>query len=142
MADEFGDVEGAVKSYLLSWAPLTALIGSRCYLSLPRQGVEYPCVDLFLVAGRDDPSPDVPMDLAVMQINAWGSIYPNGNGNKAEATNVYLQIRSALKAIRSKVLVGAVALHGATVESAIWLPDQDDSRPRYAITTQVTALSV
>lgn len=140
MSGELPDVEGALRTYFRAWPPLTGLVAQRIYLSLPRDNVVYPCLDLFRVGGGDDPS-EAPVDRALIQINCWGELYANGNGNKTQAAQVAFAVRSGLNALRGRVDVGTVALMGSTVESVIWLLDPADARPRYAVTTLVTAMT-
>jgi len=141
------DTEGAMKTYLRAWVPLDAeLAGNGIYFGIPKDADEddFALVTIKRVGGSDDTS-EAPIDLALLQIDVWGKIDPaSGNGLKADCTRATGVLHDALSALRSRTLVtlpsaAVVALFGANVESVIWLPDADNDRPRYSVTTQVTA---
>lgn len=148
MSDDFPDVEGGLRTYLRADAGViaaTATVGSEAsvWFGIPKGATEayYPMAVVFLVTATDDTS-DAPLDIPLVQIDCWGSLHPNGNGDKASATALVNAVRSALHAVRGRtVLAPGITAFGFNVESAAWLPDPDNDRPRYAITAEGAAIS-
>ena len=143
MADEaFPDVEGAFRDYLRAETQVTAIVGNRAFFGVPVNAGEssYPMLVVSRVGGGDDPSADVPMDQALVQIDAWGEVDGKGFGDKTSCRALANAVRRACRKIRSATTQSGVILYGAVVQSDLWLPDPDTRRPRYAITVVVTAI--
>lgn len=141
------DTEGAVRTYLRAYTPLQAEWGQRVWFGTPKVVDEddFPHAVVFRAGGGQDPG-ESPVDLAVVQVDVWGSLDASGNGLKADCTRVTGKVQDALELLRTRTNVtlpggSVVALFGAVVESVIWLPDPDNDRPRYAVTSQVTAMA-
>jgi hypothetical protein len=132
------DVEGELRSYLRADAGVAALVGARVFFGVPKRAAEatFPLVVVRRVGGGQDGS-DAPVDVALMQIDCWGSI-ANGNGLKAGATALVNAVRSSLEAVGTD---STAVLKGANVETVLWLPEADNDRPRYSVTAVVTAIS-
>lgn len=137
------DPEGAVRTRLRADAGVTAIVGQRVFFGIPKDADEstFPLVVVSRVGGGQDGS-DAPVDVALLQVDCWGSIDASGNGRKAEAQALVNSARAALEAMGiDQPIVAGTQLHGANVESVLWLPDPDNARPRYALTAEVTAVS-
>lgn len=133
------DVEGAARDYLRADAGVAALVGARVFFGIPKGAKEatFPLVVVSRVGGGQATG-DAPVDVALLQIDCWGSIGTEGNGLKAGATALVNAVRSSLDAVGTD---STAVLKGANVESVLWLPDADNDRPRYAVTAEVTAIS-
>lgn len=133
------DVEGACKTRLRGRTP----VGNRVFFGIPKSADEtdYPLIVVTRVGGGADLS-DAPVDVALIQFDVWGRLDASGNGDKAGATAVVNTLRAELEAMGTdQPIVAGTQLHGANVESVLWLPDPDNARPRYAVTAEVTAVS-
>lgn len=134
------DVEGATRTWLRNHAAVTAVVGARVFFGIPKKDPTFPLVTVQRVGGGADPS-DAPVDRALIQVDCWGGIDASGNGKKAEATAVVNAVRTALEAVGTDLTaISGVTLHGATVESVLWLPEQGNDRPRYTVTAEVAAI--
>lgn len=141
MSIEWPDVEGGVRAYLRADADVQAALGGsqRVFFGIPRSPT-WPLAVVARVGGGSDSS-DVPIDVALVQVDCWGVIDTNGYPLKAGAWALVNAVRSALERIRERVHVSdSCDLHGAQVTSIVWLPDPDNDRPRYSLTAEVTAL--
>lgn len=131
------DVEGALRTYLRNDTGLAALVDRRVFFGVPQDPTRFPLVTIQRIGGGQDPSADVPIDLAVVQVDAWGN--PR---RKDEAYGVMAAIRTALEAIRGRTqLDTGVTAFGAEVETVLFAPDPADDRPRYSATVLVTAIA-
>jgi hypothetical protein len=140
---EFPDVEGALRAYLRADAGVSALVGQRVFFDVPRSTREssYPLITVARVGGGTDAS-DVPIDLALISIDVWGTLDASGNGDKAGATAVVNAVRSALEAMNGRTTLSAgVDAFGAQEAGVVWLPDPDNGRPHYTVTAEVTAIA-
>lgn len=134
------DVEGAVRTYLRGETPA----GNRVFFGVPRDADEdtWPLIVVSRVGGGGDGS-DAPVDVALVQLDCWGTFGASGNGDKAGATALVNAARAALEAMGTdQPILSGTQLHGANVESVLWLPDPDNDRPRYVATAEVTAVAV
>lgn len=137
------DVEGGVRTFLRANAGVSAIVGTHVFFGVPRKATEdtFPLVIVQRVGGGDDPS-EVPIDVALVQIDCWGGIDDSGNGKKAEAASLLNAVRNAFFAIRGRTALSpTVDAAGITVQSVVWLPDPANDRPRYSVTAEVTAIS-
>lgn len=131
------DVEGGLRTYLRADSGLAALVNRRVFFGVPKGDTRYPLVTIQRVGGGDDPSADVPIDRALIQVDVWGE--PR---RKSQATEVLGALRTALEAIRGRVhLSPGIDAFGATVETVFYAPDPADDRPRYIVTALVTAIA-
>lgn len=132
MTTQWPDVEGALVDYLKTH------VTSNAFLGIPN-GVwkapdKFPLITVQRVGGGQDPS-EVPLDLALMQIDVWGR-----GRDKAGCWNVVATVRDVLATIRGHTLLRSdVVAYGAEVNNVVYAPDAADGRPRYVITTQVVA---
>lgn len=143
MSDAFPDVEGGLRAWLRTRSEVTAIVGQRVFFGVPKGATEatFPLVVVQRVGGGDDGG-ESPVDVALVQIDCWGSFDASGNGRKAEARALVNAVRSALHDIRTRTtLTTGVDVFGANVEADIWAPDPDNDRPRYVLTAEVTAIS-
>jgi len=143
VTDTLPDVEGGLRTYLRANTGVSTIVGQRVFFGVPKSAVEatFPLVTVQRVGGGD-PGGEAPVDVALVQIDCWGSIDSSGNGDKAEAWTVVNAVRSALRVVNGRTtLKSGVAAFGITVESVVWLPDPDNDRPRYSVTAEVTAIS-
>lgn len=140
MTVEWPDVEGGVRAYLRADGDVRAALGGsqRVFFGVPTSPT-WPLAVVSRVGGGSDTS-DVPIDLALIQVDCWGAITTAGTGDKAGATALVNAVRSALEAMGDHTATPTCRLVGADVESVLWLPDPDNDRPRYALTAEVTAL--
>lgn len=132
------DVEGLLRTHLRADTGVAAIVGARVFFGVPKGATEatFPLVVVQRVGGGADHS-EAPLDVALMQVDCWGSI-ANGNGLKAPCTALVNSVRAALEAVGTD---STAALKGANVESVLWLPQVDNDRPRYAVTAVVSAIS-
>lgn len=131
------DVEGAVRAWLRADTGVQAVVDRRVFFGVPQDPARYPLVTIQRVGGGNDPSADVPIDQAVLQVDVWGN--PR---RKDEAHRALAAVRTALERIRgnTRLDAGTVAF-GADVESVAFFPDPADDRPRYTATVLVTAIA-
>jgi hypothetical protein len=143
-AEQYPDVEGALRTWLRGQATITALVGQRVFFGVPRKANEasFPMIVVRRVGGTDDGS-EAPVDRALIQFDAWGSLDASGNGDKAAATTLVNTLRALFFTVRGRTaLTATVAAFGITVVGGpLWLPDPDNDRPRYVVTAEVTAIS-
>jgi hypothetical protein len=73
------------------------------FFGVPKGATEatFPLVTVSRVGGGDDFS-EVPIDIALVQIDCWGGIDDSGNGKKAEAVSLLNAVRNACLAIRGR----------------------------------------
>lgn len=135
------DPEGIVRDALKLDSGVTAIAGNRVFFGIPRRAVEatFPLVTVARVGGGADRS-EVPLDVALVQIDCWGSLNTAGDGLKASCTALVNAVRSSLEAMGTVARIAGVEL-GVNVESVLWLPDPENARPRYSITAEVAAIS-
>jgi hypothetical protein len=134
------DVEGAVRTRLRGQTPA----GNRVFFGIPKDARDesWPLIVVSRVGGGADQS-DAPVDVALIQLDCWGTLSAEGIGDKAGATALVNSARAALEAMGTdQPIVAGTQLHGANVESVLWLPDPDNDRPRYVVTAEVTAVAV
>lgn len=130
--DDFPDVEEGMRAYLRANAGIQAVVGGRVFFGVPKSSPTFPLITLSRVGGGDDAS-EAPIDQAVVMFNCWG-------GSKIEALRAANAIRRALRLIRGKTQVATgVFAHGAQVDGVVFSPDPADDRPRYVVTSRVTA---
>lgn len=130
---DFSDVEEGVRQYLRNDTDVDAVVDRRVFFGVPKEGPTFPLITVRRVGGGDDAS-EAPVDLAVVSISCWGT------NTKSSAWSTAAAVRKALHKIRRKTLLApGVYAHGATVDGVIWSPDPEDARPRYIVTTRVTA---
>lgn len=135
------DPEGLVQAHLKSDTAVTAIAGFRVFFGIPRKADEstFPLVTVARVGGAQDRS-EVPLDVALVQVDCWGSLDAKGNGLKRDCLTLVNTVRASLEAMGT---VTPIAGHqvGVNVESVLWLPDPDNARPRYSITAEVAAIA-
>lgn len=137
------DVEGALRTWLRTQTDVTTIVGNRVFFGIPRKAIEttFPLVSIERVGGGADLS-EAPVDLALIQIDCWGSLNTNGDPLKATATTLVNAVRASLESVTTRTtLTTGVDVFGINVESVVWAPDPDNDRPRYAITAEVTAIA-
>lgn len=139
------DVEGGVKTYLRTFAPLQTLIGTRVFLAVPgpTNGVPptFPLVTVQRVGGSLDLS-EVPLDLALIQIDVWGRLDASNHPMWAELMGVVNAVRSALTVPIGRTTASAdVDVFGVQEAGLVRLVDQANGRPRYSLTVEVSAIS-
>lgn len=135
----WADVEGLVRTYLRADAGVTGLVGQRVFFGIPKEAKErtFPLVVVSRAGGGQAPG-EAPLDVAIIQVDCWGSIDERtGNGIKATATALVNTVRAAFEAVGTDA---TAVLAGANVESVLWLPDQDNDRPRYVLTAEVSSI--
>lgn len=143
MTTEFPDTEGAVRAYLRSHSDVSAIVGTRVFFGVP-DSPTFPLIVVARVGGFDETS-EAPLDQALVQIDSFGDLHPDtlNHPNKAQATAVNLAVRQALYDLRQPTVVDltdtSVRLCGALIQSDLYRPDPGDGRPRYIVTTQITA---
>lgn len=150
MSTEFPDVEGAVRSYLRAHADVVAVASNRGYFAVPTN----PTWPLYVVTevGTFEAESDAPVDDVTIRIDCWGDVHAGTENHpkKGQARALRDAVRQALHdlhhhpvdidlAATSDRAAQTVRLDGARVQSALYVPDPTDSRPRYAITASVTA---
>ena len=137
------DVEGGLRTYLRANSGVSALVGNRVFFGVPRKATEtsFPLVTVQRVGGGADLS-DAPVDVALLQVDCWGSLNANGDPLKVTATHLVNTVRAAVEAVNGRTtLTSGVDAFGITVESVVWAPDPDNDRPRYSVTAEVTAIA-
>lgn len=125
------DVEGAMRDYLRADAGVSALVSTRVFFGIPRNGARFPLAVVRKVAGRQDGS-EAPLDVATIQVDAWGT-------TKANAATLRSAVRDACDALREPTTQGTVVLYGANCVGDTWVPDPESDQPRYAMTFEVVA---
>lgn len=131
--NDWPDVEGGLRDWLRTNPGVAALVSTRVWFGIPDDPT-FPLVTVARVGGGDDES-EAEIDQALIQVDCWGR-----DRNKAEATSVALAVRKALHDIRgATTLKTGVVAYGAVVVDDRFLPDQQTSQPRYALTVAVTA---
>lgn len=135
------DPEGIIRDALRADAGVSAITGARTFFGIPRKADEatFPLNVVSRVGGSQDRS-EVPLDVALVQIDCWGSLNAAGDGLKAQCTAQVNAVRSCLEAMGTVTRVAGTEI-GVNVESVLWLPDPDNARPRYSITAEVAAIS-
>lgn len=134
------DVEGALRTWLREHADIQAVVGRRVFFGVPKSPT-WPLITVQRIGGGQDSS-EAPVDLALVQLDVWGSIDPSGNGRKAETTAAVNALRSVLGSVSNRTaLTSAVDVFGIEVVSVVWAPDPEDDRPRYVVTAEVAAMS-
>lgn len=128
----FPDCEKLVKDLLEADTGVTALVPSRVFMGVPAEAV-FPFIVIKQIAGTDDGS-DAPVARDTIEIQCWGPLR-----NKASAGAVKDAVREALYNIRRRTTVGGQVCHGASLDSIVYVPDSETDRPRYIVTTTVTA---
>jgi hypothetical protein len=140
---DWPDVEGALRDYLRADAGVSALVGQRVFFDIPKatRDSSWPMITVARVGGATDAS-EVPLDLALMSIDVWGSLDASGNGDKAGAAAVVNAVRSALEAMNGRTtLTTGVDGFGVQEAGVVWLPDPGNGRPHYTVTAEVTAIA-
>lgn len=141
MSTNYPDPEGLIRDGLKADAGVVAIVGNRGFFGIPKRATEA-TFPLFTVArvGGGQALGDAPLDVALVQIDCWGSLDARGNGLKAQCTALVNAVRSSLEAMGTETRIAGVEL-GVNVESVLWLPDPDNARPRYSITAEVAVIS-
>lgn len=136
------DVEGALVTFLKANAAVAALVGTRVFYGIPKAAKPdaWPLITVQRIGGGDDPS-EAPVDVALLQVDCWGTISANGYGEKLPCTQLTNAVRSACRSFAGPTLAAGVYAAGIDVQSVIWLPDPANDRPRYSLTVEVAALS-
>ena len=141
---ELPDTEGAARAYLRSHTDVAAAVGTRVFFAVPAEAT-FPLVTVRSV-GAFEGSSDDPHDLALLQFDCWGDLHTDtlASPNKAQANAVRLAVRQALYDLHHTpqdidLTDHTVRLHGAVVQSDLYLPDPDNARPRYVVTGQIAA---
>jgi hypothetical protein len=143
VTDTFPDIEGALRTWLRTKASLTAIVGQRIFFGVPKGATEssFPLIIVQLIGMAVERS-DAPLDVALVQFDVWGSLDASGNGVKSTATALANALRSELDAVRGRTaLTASVDAFGIELAGMNWLPDQDNDRPRYVVTAEVTAIA-
>ena len=141
---DYPDVEGALRTWLRAQPAVTALVAQRVFFGVPEKATTFPIISIQRVGGTDDIS-DAYIDQAIIQIDCWGRLYADTDvskkgGDKAGCDVLRRTVRTALAGIRDATpLDSSVVALNALVLSDPYIPDPADGRPRYAITTQITA---
>jgi len=137
---DWPDTEGAVRTWLRASTVAHAVVADRIYFGVPKESPTWPLVTIQRVGGGNDAS-DAPVDNALIQLDCWGTLHPNGNGDKAGCLTVANAVRSALEVVNDTLIATSVRA-SIEVESIIWLPDANNDRPRYVVTANVWAWRV
>ena len=132
------DIEGALKTWLKANAVVSPLVGGRVFLGMPRGGPSsWPVIVLYRVGGGPVSSADYPNDEATVQFDVWGDI-----GGKVACFAVTSALISTLHGlVCGTMLDNEVRVLGAYGFSAVWLPDPETGRSRYAVTCVISAQS-
>lgn len=132
------DVEGALKAWFRAQAPVSAVVGNRVFLAMPKGGPSaWPAVTLFRVGGGLD-DVDYPSDSARVQIDCWADLRQKG----VAMTVGQAIVRSLRAMVCGTLLVPGVRAMGAHSITMMYLPDPQDGRPRYIVQAVVQAQSV
>lgn len=129
-----------MRTYLRAKTPAA----NRVFFGIPKDANDgtWPLIVVSRVGGGQDGS-DAPVDVSLIQLDCWAGFDASGNGRKADAQALVNSARAALESMGTdKPIVAGTQLHGANVESVLWLPDPDNDRPRYVLTAEVTAVAV
>ena len=99
-------IEQALKTYLLSYAELTALVGTRIFPNTLPEGTAYPAVSFFMVSGGRDHQ--TPIAYPTYQLDIWAQ-------SKSAILSVADALRHALqryKGIMSGIEVEQISIEG------------------------------
>lgn len=140
------DVEGGMRAYLRANTGVQAALGAsqRVFLEVPHGATDatFPLVTVARVGGGESVTSDAPVDAGTLSISCWGQIDANGRPMWLSLMGVVNAVRSALETIRGRTtLTTGVVAFGAQVAGVVRAPDPSNGRPRYVITTEVTAMS-
>lgn len=105
-----------------------AAVGQRVYAGGLEKDATLPAIALERVGGFTTE----PLDRPLIQFDVWAS-----KGDTAETVAMALVSLLLSTAPGTQVAAG-LAFMGATVESAVWLPDPASQTPRFVITVEVT----
>ena len=122
------DVEGGVRDALR--ALNLPDVGARVFVDVNGSATK-PYITVGLVDAQDDQANDGPLDVALVQIDAWGR-------TKREAQALFMALRTWLRdtAPGSTLTAGTRCIGARTVPGTTYLPD-DDGTPRYVITAEI-----
>lgn len=123
-------------------ANVAAEVGTRVSSSLPRSGVTYPWLTISRVTGLPQ-YPEMPVDFARLQFNAWGGVKTNSLPNWGVADRLARVVTSEIVAFTyAEVTVGgeSVALMSMSpLEGTMQLEDPDTGEARFWQDARVTA---
>lgn len=125
----FPDVEGAMRTWAKSRPALTALVGSRVFLTYDGDP-ELPFLDLYLAtdAAGDEESPEMTPRVAW---NVWGA-------NKRQAAELSLVLMAQLLTASNQLLNPGTYCHDVSHLTRLWLPDDEAKLARYVVEADVT----
>jgi hypothetical protein len=121
------DAEQLVSEFLRAHPRITALIGDRVYTVLPAKAGKTPLLLVQRVGGEPPFSQPLVLDIAQLQMDAYGGAKKAANGLAATA-------RAVLTELEAHPEVASVRFH-----SFRWVPDETFSppRPRYVFDVDV-----
>lgn len=126
------DIEGAMKTWLKTQTPVTALVATRVFMGVPLEAT-FPLVSVRRIGGGTQGG-DAPIDDGLVQIDCWGN-------SKSQAWALTKAVVEALFAMSEQSLDGSTRGHGASGITWNFFPDPKTDRARYVITVSITASS-
>lgn len=142
-AEQFPDIEGAMRDHLRDNAAVQASLGGsrRVFFDIPDTPT-WPLVAVSRVGGGESETSDAPLDFALISFDIWGSLSNNGRPLWRDLWVVVNAVRSALNQIRGRTsLTDDVDVFGVNVVGLVRAPDPDNGRPRYTMTAEVIGIS-
>ena len=140
MSDDYPDVEGALRTWLRARPAVQGVVAQRVWFGIPKVDPVFPLVVVSRIGGTNAAG-DAPVDEPLVQIDCWGDIHANGNGNKASALGVANVVRAELlDLVNDTTIAPGVRAAIASVDMA-YSPDPDNDRPRYVLTVAGSFIS-
>lgn len=135
------DPEGAVRDWLRTRPSVQAIAAQRVFFGVPKVDPVWPLVSVFRIGGGNALG-DAPVDEPILQIDCWGELYPNGNGNKAQALALANAVRGELADLDNDTLIATGVRAAIEAVEMTFAPDPDNDRPRYVLTVTGSFIAV
>ncbi len=119
----------AVIAWASNNANISAIVGTQISASLPKEGVVFPWLTVQRITGKAQP--DLPIDYARIQFNAWGGVKANGLPDWAPADLLMRTVESEVRAFNGQTFGDAHIASMAPFEGMQQLEDPDTRDARF-----------
>lgn len=130
MSERWPDVENGLRLWLRGHAEVGPLVGGLVFFGVPAQ-VPDRFLTVSMVGGGPLPG-EAPVVQAAVRVHCWAT-------TKKDAADQALAVLAALEALDNELLGDGVHGYGASGVSMVWQPSPETGRPRYIVSSDITA---
>ena len=131
-----GDTELAVLNWTKAQAAVSTLVGGQIGFSIPNKTPPLPFLELFLVSETHQVGDPLIVD-SRMQFSCWGKV--NDKATTAAIARAVATAAHNMLPFTTVTPQGSTKLHGAVVDTVLWIPEPQSNFARHTVDVIFTA---